>query len=89
MLANLRAVFDPQRRYWVHAFWVVQLLFIHVVFWWGFWAYRDLEWNLVSFGFVLLNPGLLFICSNALVTGQSGGAAPFGSPAAKDWRPRV
>ena len=71
LLANLRAVFDPQRRYWVHALWVVLMLFIHVIYWWGFWAYRDVEsWNLASFCLVLLNPGLLFVCSNALVLSQ-------------------
>ena len=72
ILANLRAVLHPPRRYWVHTLWVVHMLLIHVVLWWGFWAYRDVEsWNLGYFGLVLLNPALLFVCSNALVVSQS------------------
>jgi hypothetical protein len=68
LLGNLREVFDPARRYWVHALWVVQALWLHVVYWWSMWAYRDIEsWNLLSFAFVLLVPGLLFMCSSALV----------------------
>ena len=68
LLGNLREVFDPERRYWVHALWVVQALWLHVVYWWSMWAYRDLgSWNLLSFAFVLLVPALLFMCSSALV----------------------
>ncbi len=71
LLGNLREVFDPARRYWVHALWVVQILLTHFIFWWGFWAYREVEsWNLGFFGLALLNPVLLFVCSNVLVRGQ-------------------
>ena len=71
ILANLRAVLDPDRRYWVHALWVLQALLVHVIYWWGFWAYRELEsWNFAFFVVVLLNPGLIFICSNILVLGD-------------------
>ena len=67
LLGNLREVFDPARRYWVHALWAVQILWIHVNYWWRMWAYRDVQsWNFVSFATVLLVPGLLFICSSAL-----------------------
>ena len=73
ILANLRAVLDPDRRYWVHALWVIQALLVHVIYWWGFWAYRELEsWNFAFFAFVLLNPGLIFVCSNTLVLGVRG-----------------
>ena len=68
VLVNLREVFDPARRYWVHALWVVQTLWLHVLYWWSMWAYRDFDsWNLLSFSFVLLVPALLFMCSSALV----------------------
>lgn len=68
LLTNLREVFHPARRYWVHAVWVVHLLVIHVFIWWSLWAYRDVEgWNLLTFGMVLITPGLLFVCSSALV----------------------
>jgi hypothetical protein len=68
LLGNLREVFDPTRRYWVHALWVVQTLWLHVLYWWSMWAYRDIEsWNLFSFAFVLVVPALLFLASSALV----------------------
>jgi hypothetical protein len=68
VLVNLREVFDPARRYWVHALWVAQTLWLHVLYWWSMWAYRDIEsWSLLSFAFVLLVPALLFMCSSALV----------------------
>jgi hypothetical protein len=68
ILVNLRAVFDPARRYWVHALWVVMALFVHLLVWWGFWAYRVVEsWNLATFSLVLLNPGILFVASTTLV----------------------
>ncbi len=73
LLGNLREVFDPARRYWVHALWVIHVLLVHILLWWGFWAYRDVEsWNLAFFALVLVNPGLLFVCSNALVLSQRG-----------------
>ncbi len=77
LLGNVREVFDPARRYWVHALWVVHMLLIHVLLWWGFWAYRDVEsWNLAFFGLVLLNSALIFVCSNTLVLShRSDGAS--------------
>ena len=73
LLGNLREVFDPARRYWVHALWVVHLLLVHVVGWWGLWAYRDLEsWNLGLFALFLVIPGLIFVCSNTLVASRHG-----------------
>ena len=71
LLINIRAVLHPAERYWVHALWVIHLLVIHVMFWWNFWAYREVEsWNLAFFALALASPGLLFVCSNALVLAQ-------------------
>ena len=68
ILVNLRAVFDPARRYWIQILWVVILLYTHLLLWWGFWAYRDVgSWNLATFALVLLNPVLLFVSSTTLV----------------------
>ncbi len=68
LFTNLRSVFDPSRRYWIHAVYVAQMLFLHLMNWWGFWGYRQLEsWNLGSFSLVLLAPALMFVCSSALV----------------------
>ena len=68
ILLNLRAVFSPERRYWVHAVWVVLALFTHVLVWWGFWSYRQVDsWNLATFAILLVNPGILFVSSATLV----------------------
>lgn len=68
ILVNIRAVFSPERRYWVHAVWVVIALFTHLLIWWGFWSYREVEsWNLATFTMLLVNPGILFVGSAALV----------------------
>jgi hypothetical protein len=71
ILLNLREVFDPTRRYWVHAVWVVQALIIHVLVWWSLWAYRGIQWDLASFVLVLVPAGLLFVMSSALVPNSS------------------
>ena len=68
VLSSLRAVFHSGRRYWVHAIWTVLVLILHLIIWWAFWAYRDVEsWNLATFALVLFNPGVLFVASNTLV----------------------
>ena len=72
ILVNLRALFDPAKRYWVHIAWVVIVLFTHLLLWWGFWAFRDVEsWSLATFFLVLLNPGILFVVSTTLVVDGS------------------
>ena len=69
ILARIRSVFANGRRYWVHATWTLLTLFTHVMLWWEFWGYHDVErWTLARFFLVLVNPGLLFIASNALVS---------------------
>ena len=68
VLGNLRAVFHPGKRYWVHAQWTVLVLILHLLVWWVFWAYRVVEsWNFAGFTLVLLNPAILFVASNTLV----------------------
>jgi len=68
VLGNIRAVFDSGTRYWVHALWTVLVLILHLIVWWAFWAYREVEsWNIATFALVLLNPGILFVASNTLV----------------------
>ena len=63
LVGNIREVFDPTRRYWVHALWVVALLLLHILNWWVLWGLRDVQaWNLAMFASVLIAPGLLFAC---------------------------
>jgi len=73
LLSSIRAVLKSERRYWVHTIWIAIALCIHVVLWWEFWEYRDVgDWTLAKFVLVLVNPGLLFVASNALATPDSG-----------------
>jgi hypothetical protein len=45
---------------------VAHLLILHVIVWWSGWAFRDVQWNLGSFGFALSAPALLFVTSSSL-----------------------
>jgi hypothetical protein len=78
LLTNFREVFDPSRRSWVHATWVVHVLLVHVFVWWSMWAFRDVEWNLATFSVVLLPPGVLFVCSSTLVPSNSSSVTSWG-----------
>lgn len=72
LLSKLRSVLDPVRRYWVHALWTFVLLLLHLNIWWEFWGYREVvEWNFAKFALMLLNPGILFVCSNVLIDLES------------------
>ena len=72
LLTNLRSVMHRARRYWVHVLWIFLLLLGHLLVWWEFWGYRDVtSWNFAKFTLMLLNPGILFVCSNTLVHSES------------------
>ena len=73
LLTQLRTILQRAKRYWVHALWVIFVLLLHLLIWWELWGYRNVEsWNFVKFSFLLLNPGILFICSSALVHSEAG-----------------
>ena len=68
LLRALRAVFMSRRRYWVHATWVVAILFSHALAWWSLWSYSEVEhWDLLSFLMVLIQPGTLYLVASLLV----------------------
>lgn len=72
ILSVLREVFDPARRDWLHASWVLIMLLTHVVAWWDFWSYRDVDWSLPAFILVLGVASLVYICTQALVVRAPG-----------------
>lgn len=79
LLDGLRLAVARARRYWVHALWVIIKLLNHILFWWALWNYREgVDWDLLSFAWVLLPPALLYLQATALVT-----RAPQEVP---DWR---
>jgi hypothetical protein len=68
LLRTLPSAFAPGRRYWIHATWVVSLLFLHALAWWSLWSYSRVEsWTLLTFLLVLLQPGLLYLNASVLV----------------------
>lgn len=68
LLAGLRRIFAPGRRYWVHGVWVATILFSHAVVWWSLWSYNLVEvWTLPTFLLVLLQPVLLYLLASLLV----------------------
>jgi hypothetical protein len=48
------------RIYWVHLTWVCVNLAGAFQFYWGFWAFRDIEWTQPKFISVLAGPALLY-----------------------------
>ena len=59
----------PGRSYWVPALWAVQLLAMHLGFWWAIWTYRDVDpWTFRGFAAVMLTPALLFMAVSTLVS---------------------
>lgn len=72
LLTRLRSVLQPEKRYWVHALWVFFVLALHLLIWWENWGYRDVvSWNFADFTLLLLNPGILFVCSSSLVNSEA------------------
>jgi hypothetical protein len=91
LLRALRPVFAPDRRYWVHATWVVAILFSHAVAWWSLWSFSVVEsWTLVTFLLVLLQPGVLYILASLLVGDAPGssGSVDGSSPLEPSTSPR-
>jgi hypothetical protein len=69
LVVRLRDVLARDRRYWVHALWVAETLWLHVGVWWGYWQFHALEtWNLGVFALVILGPALILFASSTLVT---------------------
>ena len=73
LLSDLPTVFEPRLRYWVHAGWVVYLLFYSAVSWWNFYvAAQDLEFNPATFLFALSIPSLVVVRANLLLGPPAG-----------------
>jgi hypothetical protein len=49
LLSNLDRVFARSCRYWLHAAWVLILLWTLVQNWWAFWDLRNVAWNMGYF----------------------------------------
>ena len=68
LLGALRWVFHSDRRYWVHALLVCNLLLLCTLIWWGLWYLRDAEWGYLAFTYnLLVGPGIFFVLAATLV----------------------
>jgi len=71
VLAGLRWVFAAGRVYWVHSVFVVSLLVVTSLVWWGLWYQRDNEWGYISFAYnLLIGPGIMYYLAVLLVPDQ-------------------
>ena len=68
---GLRSTFTRDRRYWVHAVWVIVKLTNPVTFWWSMWFFRDIAtWNVLSFALFMAWPVVLYLQVTSLVSRQ-------------------
>ena len=70
LLEGLRDSFDPTRRYWIHAVWVVGKLINALLIFWAGWMIRDEveTWNFAQFVISLGPPAILYLQAHTLVT---------------------
>ncbi|MEM7079286.1 MAG: hypothetical protein AAF513_11720 [Pseudomonadota bacterium] len=68
ILSGLRWVLAQGRVYWVHAAFVIAILVLTSLVWWGLWYQRDNEWTYLSFAYnLLIGPGIMFFLAAVLV----------------------
>jgi hypothetical protein len=75
LLGALPSVLQPDRRYWVHAVWVFNMLGLAAVSWWATWGARNDSWIALTFVLQLAIPGIMYVRSTILVTAQPGEVA--------------
>lgn len=68
LLGGLRWVLSAPRMYWVHALYVINLIVLTSLVWWGLWYQRDSDWNYLTFAYNLfIGPGVLYYIGVVLV----------------------
>ena len=67
LVAGLPHALASTQRYYVHISHVFLMLFATVALFWGFWSFRDLEWNLFRFMSLLAGPGVVYFLACTLV----------------------
>jgi hypothetical protein len=61
VLSGLPHASSAGRVYWVHLSWVCVILGAAFQYYWGFWAFRDIEWSQPVFLLALASPSLLYV----------------------------
>ena len=67
LVAGLPHALASTQRYYVHISHVFLMLFATVALFWGFWSFRDLDWNLFRFMSLLAGPGVVYFLACTLV----------------------
>jgi hypothetical protein len=80
VLGGLAAVLRPDSRYWVHAVWVVNVLFGICLAWWLFWSYREVDWNFLRFLLALSPLAIIYVVASLVV--------PADAESVPSWRKR-
>jgi hypothetical protein len=70
LVAGLPHVVASTQRYYVHISHVFLILFATIALFWGFWSFRDLQWNLLRFISLLAGPGVLYFLACTLIPDQ-------------------
>jgi len=79
-LRGLHSALMPDRRYIIHALWLIQKLLAPATFWWAMWGFRNANdyWNFGTYFMTLSIPALLYLQIASLV-----GDTPY---QVKNWR---
>lgn len=65
LLDGLPYALSREHRYWPHTIWMINLLWLHIQFWWVFWSYsRVTSWSYAQFLLAVAGPGLLYSLAN-------------------------
>lgn len=76
VLAGLNDAVSSERRYFVHAGWVVHILLACVALWWAIWRNINVEWTAFRFLWVLAVPALQYLRA-AVLLGDAGSVASY------------
>jgi hypothetical protein len=64
----MRWIITPDRFYWVHLLYVINLLVLTSLVWWALWFQRETSWTYLSFAFnLLVGPGIMYVLAVLLV----------------------
>ena len=81
LVAGLPHTLDSERRHYIHILHMFFVLFDTVSLFWGFWLYRDVQWNFFRFLCVLATPAVLnFLACTLVPDAPSYGLAADGAP---------
>ena len=79
LLAGLSHAAGSTRRSYIHLSHVAILLFAILLLFWSFWAFREVEWNLLRFTGLLAGPGLVYFLACSMIPDDPSAVDDWGS----------